>query len=90
MQGIRSRRFETLQFETGMKPKRRPESSQLNLFQAQFDQLLNLEHPLCVLARKIDWQRFARSPVRNLVVRSCLKQNRNPDGIRLCQNLVDF
>ena len=41
-----------------MKPKPRPEASQLNLFQAQFDQLLNLEHPLCVLARKIDWQRF--------------------------------
>ncbi len=41
-----------------MKPKPRPEASQLNLFQAQFDQLLNLDHPLCVLARKIDWQRF--------------------------------
>jgi len=41
-----------------MKPKPRPEASQLDLFQAQFDQLLNLSHPLCVLARKIDWQRF--------------------------------
>ena len=41
-----------------MKPKPRPEASQLHLFQAQFDQLLNLDHPLCVLARKIDWQRF--------------------------------
>ena len=41
-----------------MKPKFRPETSQLDLFQAQFDQLLNLNHPLCVLARKIDWPRF--------------------------------
>ena len=41
-----------------MKPKPRPESSQLELFQAQFDQLLNLNHPLCILARKIDWNRF--------------------------------
>ena len=41
-----------------MKPKPRPEASQLNLLQAQCDQLLNLEHPLCVLARKIDWPRF--------------------------------
>lgn len=41
-----------------MKPKDRPEASQLELFQAQFDQLLNLNHALCVLARKIDWQRF--------------------------------
>ena len=41
-----------------MKPKPRSETSQLDLFQARFDQLLNLSHPLCVLARKIDWQRF--------------------------------
>ena len=41
-----------------MKPQPRPEASQLNLFQAQCDHLLNLEHPLCVLARKIDWPRF--------------------------------
>jgi hypothetical protein len=41
-----------------MKPKRRPESSQLQLFQAQFEQLLNQDHPLLVLARKIDWERF--------------------------------
>ncbi len=41
-----------------MKPKPRPEARQLDLFQAQFDQLLNLDHPLCVLARRIDWQRF--------------------------------
>lgn len=41
-----------------MKPKPRSEVSQLNLFQAQFDQLLNLNHPLCVLASKIDWKRF--------------------------------
>ena len=41
-----------------MKPRSRPENSQLDLFRAQLDQLLNLDHPLCVLARKIDWHRF--------------------------------
>lgn len=34
-----------------MKPKSRSETSQLDLFQTQFDQLLYLSHPLCVLAR---------------------------------------
>ena len=41
-----------------MKPKRRPRNSQLDLFQAHFDQLLNPQHPLYVLANKIDWDRF--------------------------------
>lgn len=41
-----------------MKPKSRPESNQLQLFQAQFEQLLNHDHPLFVLAGKIDWDRF--------------------------------
>ncbi|MBV09669.1 IS5 family transposase [Rubinisphaera sp.] len=41
-----------------MKPKQRSQVSQLNLFQSHFDQLLNLNHPLCLLARKIDWHRF--------------------------------
>lgn len=41
-----------------MQPRSRPENSQLDLFRADFDQLLNLDHPLCVLARKIDWRRF--------------------------------
>ena len=49
---------ESLQFEVGMKPKPRPKSSQLDLFQAQFEQLLNHDHPLYVLANRIDWQRF--------------------------------
>ena len=76
MQGIRFRRFETLQFETGMKPKPRPEASQLNLFQAQFDPRLNLEHPRCVLARKIDWTRLrlasptAIAPIPMLLART--------------------
>ena len=38
-----------------MKPKPRSEASQLDLFQAQLEQLLNLTHPLCVLAGKMDW-----------------------------------
>lgn len=41
-----------------MKPKPRPVTSQLDLFQAQFEQLLNHDHPLFVLASKIDWSRF--------------------------------
>ena len=41
-----------------MKPRSRPESGQLDLFQARFEQLLNLDHPLCVLAGQIDWARF--------------------------------
>ena len=41
-----------------MKPKSRPKSSQLDLFQAQFEQLLNHDHPLYLLANRIDWQRF--------------------------------
>lgn len=28
------------------------------MFQAQFEQLLNLDHPLCILAKKVDWNRF--------------------------------
>ena len=38
-----------------MKPGPRPKVSQLDLFQAQFEQLLNLDHLLCVLGKKIDW-----------------------------------
>ena len=41
-----------------MKPKPRPNSDQLALFQAHFDQLLNPDHPLVVLANKILWPRF--------------------------------
>lgn len=41
-----------------MKPTLRPISNQLQLFQSHFDQLLNPSHPLIVLAKKIDWNRF--------------------------------
>ena len=41
-----------------MKPRPRPKADQLDLFQAHFDQILNPDHPLVVLANKIDWQRF--------------------------------
>ena len=47
-----------MQFEVGMNPKPRPVASQLNLFQAQFEQLLNHDHPLFLLANTIDWRRF--------------------------------
>lgn len=32
-------------------------TSQLDLFQTQWEQLLNLNHPLCRLAKKVDWNR---------------------------------
>ena len=41
-----------------MQPRSKPEDSRLNLFQAKLKQILNLDHPLCVLAGKIDWSRF--------------------------------
>ena len=41
-----------------MKPRSRTDAHQLNLFQAQFDQILNPDHPLMVLAGQIDWGRF--------------------------------
>lgn len=41
-----------------MKPKSPSKLSQLQLFQAQFEQLLNHDHPLFVLANQIDWDRF--------------------------------
>ena len=41
-----------------MKPKPRPVASQLDLFQAQFEQLLNHDHPLFLMANSIDWKRF--------------------------------
>ena len=47
-----------MQYEVGMKPKPRPEISQLDLFQSRFEQLLNHDHPLFILANRIDWNRF--------------------------------
>lgn len=41
-----------------MKPRSRREASQLDLFKAQFSQILNPDHPLLLLAEKIDWKRF--------------------------------
>lgn len=41
-----------------MKPRLRPKADQLELFQSHFDQILNPDHPLVVLADKINWQRF--------------------------------
>ena len=40
-----------------MKPKPQPRDV-FELFQAHFDQILNLDHALLQLARKIDWSRF--------------------------------
>lgn len=41
-----------------MKPRSRSDASQLDLFKAQFSQILNPDHPLLILAEKIDWKRF--------------------------------
>jgi IS5 family transposase len=41
-----------------MKPRPTSTDDQFQLFQAHFDQLLNPDHPLIVLADRIDWQRF--------------------------------
>ena len=41
-----------------MKPRARTDASQLDLFKAQFSQILNPDHPLLILAEKIDWKRF--------------------------------
>ena len=41
-----------------MKPRSQAGGAQFQLFQAHFDQMLNPDHPLIVLANKIDWLRF--------------------------------
>jgi len=41
-----------------MKPKSQADKLQFQLFQAHFDQILNPDHPLIILADKIDWLRF--------------------------------
>lgn len=41
-----------------MRPRSQSDHDQLDLFRAHFDQLLNPDHPLVILAKKIDWTRF--------------------------------
>ena len=41
-----------------MRPRSQTDGNQLDLFRTHFDQMLNPDHPLVVLAQKIDWQRF--------------------------------
>jgi IS5 family transposase len=41
-----------------MKPRPNADSSQLDLFKVQFTRILDLDHPLVVLADKIRWQRL--------------------------------
>jgi len=58
LQGNHGGTVKTLQFGTdSMKPKPQPRDA-FELFQAHFDQILNLDHELIQLARKIDWSRF--------------------------------
>ena len=58
-----------------MKPRPRPNADQLDLFQAQFSQILNPLHPLVVLADKIDWQRFDGALADCVSFRSALKSS---------------
>jgi hypothetical protein len=58
LQGSRCSPLEVLQFESGMQTKPRSAANQLDLFQAQFDQLSKLSHPLWLVAAKIDWKQF--------------------------------
>ena len=80
MQKIRSRRFESLQLQTGIKSKSPSESSHLYLFQDQFDQLLNLA------SRKFDWLRF------NIAFANCYCSDTSAAGkdIRLLVSLHDL
>jgi IS5 family transposase len=41
-----------------MRPRSQADGDQLDLFRAHFDQLLNPDPPLVILAQKIDWARF--------------------------------
>jgi IS5 family transposase len=50
--------LKTLQYETRMKPRSQAGGGQFQLFQSHFDQILNPDHPLVLLADKIDWPRF--------------------------------
>lgn len=44
-----------------MKPKQTPPPDTLHLFQASFQQILNLQHSLCRLADQVDWSQFEQS-----------------------------
>ena len=54
-----------------MKPKSTT-SDQFELFQANFDQILYLDHELCQLAKAINWKRF------NAELANCYSK-RHPD-----------
>lgn len=41
-----------------MKPRSTLRQTQMDRFHANFDQILNSNHPLILLADKIDWERF--------------------------------
>jgi len=58
LQGIDCVAHGILQFGCLMRPRSHAGGDQLDLFRAHFDQILNPDHPLVALARKIDWPRF--------------------------------
>jgi IS5 family transposase len=58
-----------------MKPRSNSDSSQLDLFRAQFAQILNPDHPLIVLADQIDWRRF------DLALADCFTSDLGPPAL---------
>jgi IS5 family transposase len=58
LQGIDGVAHGILQLGWLMRPRSQADGDQLDLFRSHFNQILNPDHPLVVLARKIDWQRF--------------------------------
>jgi len=59
-------------------------TNQINLFKSNFDQLLNPKHPLVILAKKIDWNRFETS----LADCYCVDNSRPAKNIRLMVGLA--
>lgn len=59
-------------------------TNQINLFKSNFDQLLNPKHPLVILAKKIDWNRFETS----LADCYCVDNGRPAKNIRLMTGLL--
>ncbi len=59
-----------------MKPKA-TSIGQFELFQANFNQILNLDHELCQLAKAINWDRF------NAELANCYSEDMGRPGIAI-------
>jgi hypothetical protein len=58
LQDIDGNAVRFLQFRCPVRPRSQNDHDQLDLFRAHFDQLLNPDHPLVILAQKVDWARL--------------------------------